>query len=108
MVSCECGGKLKISEVNGKMMHIWCPECDRTYKRKWFDLHLFEINRENISIHPLLGDLWRVFKRNGVNFKAEVSKDSDWWCQWWTPTWHFGKGPYVTIGFWKLRIYRGY
>ena len=108
MVVCECGGKLEITTKKGKMVHISCLECGQTYERKWYDLHLFDINTSNVALRPLLADIWRVFKRNGVNFKTELSKDSDWWFHWWTPTWHFGKGPYVTIGFWKLRIYRGY
>ena len=31
-----------------------------------------------------------------------------WWCHLWTPVWHQGRGPYVTIGLGVLAIYRGY
>ena len=30
------------------------------------------------------------------------------WCQAWTPIWHEGAGPYVTVGLWWIAIYRGY
>lgn len=30
------------------------------------------------------------------------------WAQWWTPKWHDGEGPYITIGIGLIRIYRGY
>lgn len=30
------------------------------------------------------------------------------WADWWTPIWHEGRGPYVTIGLGFLAIYRGY
>lgn len=31
-----------------------------------------------------------------------------WWWQWWTPSWHAGRGPYVSIGLGVISIYRGY
>ncbi len=31
-----------------------------------------------------------------------------WWCESWTPAWHDGRGPYVSIGLWFVAIYRGY
>jgi len=31
-----------------------------------------------------------------------------WWCHFWTPIWHEGRGPYVSIGLGWLAIYRGY
>ena len=30
------------------------------------------------------------------------------WAQWWTPTWHEGRGPYISIGLGIIAIYRGY
>ncbi len=27
---------------------------------------------------------------------------------WWTPSWHKGRGPYISIGIGFLRIHRGY
>lgn len=30
------------------------------------------------------------------------------WWQWWTPRWHEGRGPYVSIGFYFIAFYRGY
>lgn len=30
------------------------------------------------------------------------------WAHWWTPIWHKGRGPYISIGLGVLAIYRGY
>jgi len=30
------------------------------------------------------------------------------WAHWWTPIWHEGRGPYITIGLGLIAIYRGY
>ncbi len=30
------------------------------------------------------------------------------WAELWTPRWHEGRGPYVTIGLGLLAVYRGY
>ena len=30
------------------------------------------------------------------------------WAHWWTPVWHEGRGPYVSIGLGVVAIYRGY
>ena len=31
-----------------------------------------------------------------------------WWLHYWTPIWHDGRGPYVSIGLGFFAIYRGY
>jgi hypothetical protein len=109
MVSCECGGELTIIEENGRKVSVSCLECGLEFKRRFWDRPLLEIRRGNrVWLNPLLSDLWRMFKQKGVNFAVRFAPDSDYWFHWWTPTWHFGKGPYITIGFWRFRIYRGY
>ncbi len=30
------------------------------------------------------------------------------WTIWWTPVWHEGRGPYISIGLGLFAIYRGY
>ena len=30
------------------------------------------------------------------------------WLHLWTPTWHKGRGPYISLGLGWLKIYRGY
>lgn len=30
------------------------------------------------------------------------------WAHWWTPIWHEGRGPYISIGLGICGIYRGY
>lgn len=112
MVICECGGELKIKKENERIMEVSCPQCRLEYKRGFFDKTFIKVNRfrghTNIHLSIIFSDLWRVFKRKGVKFTVKFAPKKDWWFQWWTPTWHFGKGPYITIGFWRIRIYRGY
>jgi hypothetical protein len=31
-----------------------------------------------------------------------------WWWAIWTPVWHHGRGPYLSIGLGLVAIYRGY
>jgi hypothetical protein len=31
-----------------------------------------------------------------------------WWFEWWTPCFHEGRGPYISIGIGWIRILRGY
>ena len=37
-----------------------------------------------------------------------VKRNVGWWAHWWTPSWHKGRGPYVSIGLGPIAIYRGY
>lgn len=30
------------------------------------------------------------------------------WFIWWTPVWHKGRGPYISVGLFLVAIYRGY
>jgi hypothetical protein len=112
MVVCECGEELNITIVNSKMKRVSCSKCGLDYKRRFYDKQLFEIRapmgNTNFNIKPLFSDIWRIFKRKNVNFAVRFASDSGYWFEWWTPTWHFGKGPYITIAFWRFRIYRGY
>ena len=32
----------------------------------------------------------------------------DFWLHLWTPSWHRGRGPYVSMGLGWLKVYRGY
>ena len=31
-----------------------------------------------------------------------------WWFEWCTPTWHAGRGPYISVVLGVIAIYRGY
>lgn len=72
---------------------------------------------------PLFCDIWRVFKIRGINFGIQrgylhpyhLMKYGKWcavkktfWVNWWTPKWHEGRGPYITIGLGLFTIMRGY
>ena len=43
----------------------------------------------------------------GWVFKCERC-NRGWWAHWWTPIWHEGRGPYISIGLGIVAIYRGY
>lgn len=30
------------------------------------------------------------------------------WAIWWTPIWHEGRGPYISVGLLFFAVYRGY
>jgi hypothetical protein len=60
---------------------------------------------------------WRHFFR-GVNYGVSIihkrgtkehrfSRSMN-WLHIWTPVWHKGRGPYITIGLFGIAFYRGY
>lgn len=50
--------------------------------------------------HPPSGRRWKVW-RIGWRWKAA-------WLHLWTPVWHEGRGPYVSMGLWFFAVGRGY
>ena len=46
--------------------------------------------------------------RPGWTIRWALDRGPQCWCIMWTPIWHEGRGPYVSIGLGPLRIYRGY
>jgi hypothetical protein len=79
-------------------------------------------NNFHVSIH--LMDFWNIWKRKDINYlldlKGEIqpfykSKHGLWYAfkksfffNWWTPVWHEGRGPYISIALCRLRFMRGY
>lgn len=112
MVICECGRELTLKQLNGDILRVSCSKCGLDYKRSFWDKKLLVIKtpfgHTGLKISMMISDLWRVFKRKEVNFAVEFTPKSGYWFEWWTPTWHFSKGPYITIALWRIRIYRGY
>lgn len=53
-----------------------------------------------------------IFKRWSLRrikiTRKERKEYRQFWAEWWTPGWHEGRGPYVTIGLGYVAIYRGY
>ncbi len=49
----------------------------------------------------------RVWHRGRVNYALGWGRVGFWW-HWWTPDWHEGRGPYVSIGLGWLTLQRGY
>ena len=43
-----------------------------------------------------------------VNYSLTFGKYKSIWLQAWTPIWHEGRGPYITMGFIFIRFCRGY
>jgi len=108
MVICECGGELEIIRENEKVIKVICTKCGKVFNRRWYDKKLFEFRKKDVWVMPMLSDIWRVFRREGVKFTIKKAPFKGYWFHWWTPIWHFRKGPYITIGLWKFRLYRGY
>jgi len=50
----------------------------------------------------------RPFPEPRPRWKVRAGRVGGWWCHLWTPVWHEGRGPYVTIGLGVVAIYRGY
>ena len=51
---------------------------------------------------------WRHLRR-GVNYAiTRFSLSSGYWLHIWTPVWHEGRGPYVSVGLGRVALYRGY
>lgn len=62
-----------------------------------------------------IGSVWRgvrAMRRNHgpVNWSIRRQERGGlrWWIIAWTPVWHEGRGPYVSIGLGIIAIYRGY
>ena len=45
-------------------------------------------------------------KHERVNYALRFHRG--WWCCLWTPIWHKGRGPYVSIGLGFIAFHRGY
>lgn len=40
--------------------------------------------------------------------KWAIRPERGWWAHWWTPVWHRGRGPYLSLCLGFFAIYRGY
>lgn len=64
-----------------------------------------------MSVWIDVGSVWRGIRamrwsHGKVNYA--VRRNSGWWCHLWTPVWHEGRGPYMSIGLGIVAFYRGY
>lgn len=62
-----------------------------------------------------IGSVWRgirAMRRDAAGASWSVrwfrGAGPRWWAHWWTPVWHDGRGPYVSIGLGLFAVYRGY
>jgi hypothetical protein len=67
----------------------------------------------SISIYPssIIKGLLRMKIPHGkVNWAIKFVKVGSplFWIHFWTPIWHRGRGPYLSMGIGPLAIYRGY
>ena len=67
--------------------------------------------------HVDLGSVWRgLWAMRPIEAGVEparwtmrrVAGKPRWWIVAWTPIWHDGRGPYVSVGLGLFAIYRGY
>lgn len=55
--------------------------------------------------------VWRPLVSGKVNYavwRVDLRLGDRFWLQMWTPIWHEGRGPYVSLGLGWLAIGRGY
>ena len=45
---------------------------------------------------------------SSVSVAVRLEPYGAWGVHLWTPMWHEGRGPYVSIRLWRLALYRGY
>lgn len=43
-----------------------------------------------------------------VHYGVRRLREFKFWFHWWTPVWHEGRGPYISIGLGLFGVYRGY
>ena len=59
------------------------------------------------------GSSWRGVRawrrgRRYVNYAIRRLDQPGYWFHAWTPPWHEGRGPYLSIGLGRVAVYRGY
>jgi hypothetical protein len=53
-------------------------------------------------------DMKRIFTKKGkINYAINLLPRR-FWFELWKPTWHEGRGYYISIGLWIVAFYRGY
>ena len=70
----------------------------------------FELSNGRTIFSFHLIDLVNIWKVHRVNYKLEILQRSRrrFWFNYWTPVWHEGRGPYITLGLGLIAFYRGY
>jgi hypothetical protein len=68
---------------------------------------------KRLDIHISFKSIWRGLremkrKHGKVNYDLSFGRFKSFWFHAWTPVWHEGRGPYITIGFFFVRFIRGY
>ena len=48
------------------------------------------------------------FKHGKVKYAVRFKPYKRAWVECWTPVWHEGRGPYLSIGLWFIAFFRGY
>ena len=65
------------------------------------------IKKEKAPFGPGI-EFWINFRVHKIRYAIRVGLVRDFWFEWWTPGFHQGRGPYISLGFYLFAIYRGY
>lgn len=63
----------------------------------------------HVSVHKI--DLINIWKVKGINYLLDLKAKNTLhhiFIHYWTPAWHEGRGPYISIQIGRLRFMRGY
>jgi hypothetical protein len=60
------------------------------------------------SLMPLSGFAGIVTQYRNEGVKWSVARKRGWHFHFWTPAWHQGRGPYLSLGLGWFAVYRGY
>ena len=65
------------------------------------------IKKEKLLLGPGT-EVWIKLRAHKINYVIRLALLRDRWFEWWTPGFHQGRGPYISLGFYFFAIYRGY
>lgn len=61
-----------------------------------------------VGFMPLSGWAGIVTQYRSDGVKWSIRKQRGWHFDFWTPVWHQGRGPYLSLGLGWIAVYRGY
>lgn len=67
-----------------------------------------ELRRAFVGFMPLSGWAGIVTQYRNDGVKWAIQRQRGWHFDFWTPAWHRGRGPYLSLGLGWIAVYRGY
>jgi len=62
-----------------------------------------------IKLRSVKKGIMAMTKNHGhVNYEITFDMHRKFWIEAWTPIWHEGRGPYISIGIYFISLFRGY